>query len=117
MIGIIKNLFNDERIVFLSDKELKINNGNIFNWKRWINWGFNNWRVKGSFKRDWGKRKSFGVDFKIIIKRILIIGIMKNLFNEITMKEFLSDKELEIFVIENFDNWNEEEKETRKRRE
>ena len=42
---------------------------------------------------------------------------MKNLFNEITMKEFLSDKELEIFVIENFDNWNEEEKETRKRRE
>lgn len=41
---------------------------------------------------------------------------MKNLFNEITMKEFLSDKELEIFVIENFDNWNEEEKETHKRR-
>ena len=60
--------------------------------------------------------KSFGVDFKIIIKRILIIGVMKNLFNDERIV-FLSDKELEIFVIENFDNWNEEEKETRKRRE
>ena len=72
--------------------------------------------MKGSFKRDWGKRKSFGVDFKIIIKRILIIGVMKNLFNDERIV-FLSDKELEIFIIENFDNWNEEEKETRKRRE
>ena len=60
--------------------------------------------------------KSFGVDFKIIIKRILIIGVMKNLFNDERIV-FLSDKELEIFIIENFDNWNEEEKETRKRRE
>ena len=41
---------------------------------------------------------------------------MKNLFNDERIV-FLSDKELEIFVIENFDNWNEEEKETRKRRE
>ena len=49
---------------------------------------WNNWRAKGSFKRDWGKRKSLGriffvgrnsVDFKIIIKRILMIGIMKNI--------------------------------------
>ena len=35
MIGVMKNLLNDERIIFLSDKELEINNGNIFNWKRW----------------------------------------------------------------------------------
>ena len=41
---------------------------------------------------------------------------MKNLFNDERIV-FLSDKELEIFIIENFDNWNEEEKETRKRRE
>ena len=35
MIGVMKNLLNDERIIFLSDKELEINDGNIFNWKRW----------------------------------------------------------------------------------
>ena len=31
MIGIMKNHSNDERIVFLSDIGLKINNRNIFN--------------------------------------------------------------------------------------
>ena len=35
MIEVMKNIFNDERIIFLSGKELEINNGNIFNWKRW----------------------------------------------------------------------------------
>ena len=31
MIEVMKNIFNDERIIFLSGKELEINNGNIFN--------------------------------------------------------------------------------------
>ena len=63
--------------------------------------------MKGSFKRDWGKRKSFGVDFKIIIKRILMIEVMKNIFNDERII-FLSGKELEINNgnIFNWKRWN-----------